>query len=172
VFQAQGEGLSLAAALPDDQPLIGLKSVFLSRNGFDMSCMAYFLHDSYQEPVTTAYLADVMTALGDRPYVLGGNCSGAVTALHMALRAARRPRSLILLNYPTRPKPYDGPGLLIFGAKEWADFGAAAQASATFPGSRVALLPGGHGTYFKGSTLVELATLLSETTAPDADIAA
>lgn len=156
VMQAGGEFARIAATLPADQPVYGLKSVFMGEAGFRREDATSFMVSPFIDAVSAAFLKDIRKVAGDRPYVLAGNCTGSVSALDIALRAETAPQSLILMNYPMPARPYLGRVELIFGTQEWAEFQEVPTNVACFPRATVTLLEGAHGTYFTTDQLFRI----------------
>ena len=156
VLQSGAEFARLSESLPPDQPVYCLKSVFMGEIGFRREDSLAFMVPPYIDAASDAFVKDILHAADGRPFVLGGNCTGSVSALDLALRPDIRPETLILMNYPLPPRPYDGDLELLFGQQEWDEFCQDPARPACFPQAQVTRLEGEHGTYFAGDEILKI----------------
>ncbi len=158
VFNAAHEFPALAAALGEDQPLIGLRSLNTAVHIDKLIAWDERL-------LARHYAADLLPAQGNRECFVGGNCQGAPIAAALA-------RELVL----------SGGNVRGFIAMEWADlpplplrssllFGAASEQHnpylrnldpwpmwrRLYPEVSCDILPGRHGTYFNPGSIPVLA---------------
>lgn len=150
VFQDHIELDRLAARLGPDQPLYGMRSCV----GID-DAASYSM--DVIETVANRYLWEIMAITAGRRIIIGGNCQGAIIALHLARKLGRTPTppvALVLMEWSYSYGRYDGPALLIYGRESYtAEFfetpgRAAPDWRRDFPVRTVAAIPGRHGTFF------------------------
>lgn len=164
VMQSAAEFAQLSAALPDDQPLYGMKSVYMGGAGFSQEESLHFFAPPFVDAVSDAFLADIWSVTNGGAFILGGNCTGSVSALDMALRAARLPDTLLLMNLPTPPKPYSGRTELLFGGEELKEFQSGPDYSNCFENQRLTTLTGAHGGYFRSDQINVIADRILDAT--------
>jgi hypothetical protein len=166
VFQSEDELLRLAAALGDDQPLYGMRSLH-------QILQIRQATDPILREVSNQYLTELLAITHGRPFVVGGNCQGAIVALRMAqsleaLGAA--PSTLVLMEWTWAWGRYSKPVLLLYGnrshtAKIYEAPGAAGHPwQHDFPKALARPIEGAHGEFFQDGKISSLCARLLEVT--------
>jgi len=172
VFQSEMEFSQLAASMGPDQPVYGMRS-----------CLGIIKLDDYSpeslEPICDLYLQEILELIDKTPFILGGNCQGAIIALQLARRLREKgcaPELLTLLEWNFSYGDYDSPTLLIYGKQSYtAEIYQQPKKShinwqIDFPANTVAEIPGEHGSFFYNETVGNLSNVLapySNTRFPD-----
>ena len=159
VLQSEHEMQDLAEALGPDQPIYAMRSGVKIVQRYSTGVI---------ETLVNRYLWEILSLPLSGPFVLGGNCQGAIIALALArrLRQLGRPlRKLILLEWAFSDGRYDGPTLLMYGERSPLAEHYTAESDrvtwrADFPGVVPVPLPAGHGGFFRPDCLPHFARLL------------
>ena len=166
VFQSENELLRLAAAMGEDQPIYGMRSlhkILLIRN----------MTDPVLTEVSNQYLTELLAITQGRPFVVGGNCQGAIVALRMAqaldaLGAA--PSTLVLMEWTSTWGRYSKPVLLLYGNRSRtaavydAPHACGLPWRHDFPNAIAQSIEGAHGEFFQGENIPSLRARLLEVT--------
>jgi acyl-CoA synthetase (AMP-forming)/AMP-acid ligase II len=167
VFQMEAEMLSLAGALGGDQPLHGMRSL---HNVVRISELA----DPVLREVSNQYMAELLAITRGRPFVLGGNCQGAIVALRMAQALEQlgcAPAMLFLMEWTFAWGRYGKPVTVLYGnrsrsAQVYAsEDGCGLPWTHDLPRAVVRHIEGAHGEFFQPPNVASLAERLLEATA-------
>ena len=168
VCQSHHELHALADELGPDQPILGFRSL-------SDILLVDEITSEVLDAVAYRYLTEILAMQPPTPFVVGGNCAGAVIALALARKLRQfglEPRPLVLLNWQFRFGRYDGPVVLLRGQSDDAPFaledlaGRPIDWRRDFPGAEAHAIPGGPGHFFSGEPLVALAGHLHRRTSP------
>ena len=163
VFQSGRELSTLHEAIGAAGPaLFGLRSGHL----------AFRYNEKTLSSLARLYADEIAALAPNGPLVLGGNCQGGMIMHRVAaeLWARGRETGLLILMEIGRFKHHAGRVLLLFGAESYLNpYGQIADPEAVFraaypAGHSVAILPGGHGQYFKDANVGALADIIRTAT--------
>ncbi len=154
-LQGYRELTQLAKHLGPDQPVHGMRSGHQVMDYTEESLRA----------LACRYAEEVIATQPDGPFLLGGNCQGALIAHSVAirLRELHRDVSLLLLMEEQWFRPYEGRVALLFGrdskVNPYARGGDPdARFRAAYPqGYTVDIVDGAHGRFFTSSNIGSLA---------------
>jgi acyl-CoA synthetase (AMP-forming)/AMP-acid ligase II/acyl carrier protein len=171
VFQESFEFAQLAKHLGPDQPIYGMRS-----------CVGIVRPREYStviDPVCSRYFLEIMALAERKPFVVGGNCQGAILSLELARRLnriGRYPSLLVLAEWSYYFGRYADPTLLLYGEQSYtADIYQRKKHSKInwqedFPQSTVMPIPGRYGELFTdeniGGFVQVLRKHISPTTKP------
>lgn len=163
VFQSYDEFSQLAASMGVDQPLYGMRS-----------CVGIIKVSDYSpeilEPLCEQYYREMLKLVDKTPFIIGGNCQGAIIALYVARKFKQinyTPSLLILMEWSFSHGQYDAPTLFIYGGESHkAEIYRPPEESTLdwkrdFPRNTLAEIPGKHGTFFSRESVTNLANVLS-----------
>jgi len=162
VFQAFSELEALAGSLGPDQPLYGMRSCV------EILEVREYFSDAL-ESVIDRYLWELMPLIGDRPFVLAGNCQGGILSLALARRLqqlGRCPELLMLLEWNYSLGRYADRVLLLYGehsdtAKRYAgEIPGGADPQTDFPNHVQQPIGGTHAEYFREENVGDLASAI------------
>jgi acyl-coenzyme A synthetase/AMP-(fatty) acid ligase len=155
VFQMEQEMVGLAAEVGTDQPLYGMRSL---HNILPVRR----LNDSILREVSNQYITELLAITKGKPFVLGGNCQGAIVAWQMAVALRRlgcTPATLVLMEWTYSWGRYAEPMVLLYGnrshtAKVYGSpDGCGLPWRSDFPQAVARPVAGGHGEFFHAENI-------------------
>lgn len=158
VFQMEQELIALAAEAGADQPLYGMRSL---HNILPVRRLS----DPVLREVSNQYITELLAITKGRPFVLGGNCQGAIVAFRMALalrRLGSTPATLVLMEWTYSWGRYAEPVVLLYGnrshtAKVYGSpDGCGLPWRSDFPQAVARPIAGGHGEFFNAGNISSL----------------
>jgi acyl-coenzyme A synthetase/AMP-(fatty) acid ligase len=158
VFQMEQELLGLAAEVGADQPLYGMRSL---HNILPVRRLS----DSVLREVSNQYITELLAITQGKPFVLGGNCQGAIVALQMALalrRLGSTPATLVLMEWTYSWGRYAEPVVLLYGNRSHtakiygSPDGCGLPWRNDFPQAVTHPIKGGHGEFFNAENISSL----------------
>ena len=159
VFQGQQEFTALADRLGPEQPVYGFRS--------GHQVMDYT--EANIQTLATSYRREIAIAYPQGPIILGGNCQGGLIALAIAQQFWRlqQPIALVcLLEWAFPPQPYQGRVALLWGAASlhknpfFKFRNPEHYWRRAYGAYSVDMVSGGHGEFFSGANLDDLANKL------------
>ncbi len=166
VFQMESELQSLAAAVGEDQPLYGMRSLYKILRVRNLS-------DPVLREVSNQYLIELLALTQGRPFVLGGNCQAAIVAFRMALaleRLGQAAATLVLMEWTSSWGRYAKPVVLLYGNRSQTANVYASPGGRGLPwrhdfqNAVVRPIEGGHGEFFRPENVSSLSARLLELT--------
>jgi hypothetical protein len=159
-LQGYRELAQLSAHLGPDQPVHGMRSGHLVMEYTDHAVDALASH----------YAVEMTAVQPQGPFLVGGNCQGALIARAVALRLMGLGRAvdLLVLMEESSFKEYDGRVALLFGRESRLNpYRSGADPEAVFrraypAGFTVDFIAGGHGEFFDAPNIASLAQVLKD----------
>lgn len=157
VFQEYKEFETLANSLGKDQPLYGLKSYskILEVRNYSKETI---------QGLVDRYLWEILSLNIDLPFVMGGNCQGAIISLEIARKLKqinKKPGVLILMEWMFHFGGYNDKTVFLYGknshtAPIYTKNQPNIHWKENFPNHQVVQIKGKHGQYFSSDNIFNL----------------